>query len=61
MNELLESMESLLRRSLAEEIEIVFDLAPDLRKCLSDPGQLEQAILNMAINARDAMSRGGRL
>jgi PAS domain S-box-containing protein len=61
VNELLESMESLLRRSLAEEIEIVFDLAPDLRKCLIDPGQLEQAILNMAINARDAMSRGGRL
>ncbi|MBT4396353.1 MAG: hybrid sensor histidine kinase/response regulator, partial [Acidiferrobacteraceae bacterium] len=51
----------LLRRSLTEEIEIEFNMASDLITCLADPGQLEQAVLNLAINARDAMPEGGRL
>ncbi|MBT4689185.1 MAG: PAS domain S-box protein [Rhodospirillaceae bacterium] len=60
-NAVLEGAEHLLRRSLTEEIEIEFNMASDLITCLADPGQLEQAVLNLAINARDAMPEGGRL
>lgn len=60
-NELLNNMQTLLHRSLAEEIVVAFSLAPKLAPCIADPGQLEQAILNLAINARDAMPNGGRL
>jgi PAS domain S-box-containing protein len=60
-NELLRDMQPILRRSLAEEIVVEFALAQDLASCIADSGQLEQAILNLAINGRDAMSEGGRL
>ncbi len=61
VNELLGNMLELLRRSLAEEIEIEFAPGAGLWSCLVDPGQLEQTVLNLAINARDAMPDGGRL
>lgn len=51
----------LLRRSLGEEIEITTAIAPDLWSVRADPGQVEAALLNMALNARDAMPEGGRL
>jgi len=60
-NELLRDMSPLIKRSLIEDIDVVFDLADELNQCRIDPGQLEQAILNLSINARDAMSQGGRL
>ncbi len=60
-NELLRGIESLIKRSLVEDIEVSFDLAPDLPLCLADPRQLEQAILNLSINARDAMPQGGAI
>jgi signal transduction histidine kinase len=60
-NELLRGMQPLIKRSLVEDIDIEFIYATELSQCYVDPGQLEQAILNLSINARDAMPRGGRL
>jgi CheY-like chemotaxis protein len=54
-------MEDLLRRTMGERIAIVLNLADDLAPTLCDPNQLESAILNLAINARDAMPDGGQL
>jgi PAS domain S-box-containing protein len=60
-NELISAMEPLLQRTLGETIRLELDLAPDLALTLCDPNQLDSAILNLAINARDAMPNGGRL
>ncbi|MBT7667354.1 MAG: PAS domain S-box protein, partial [Rhodospirillaceae bacterium] len=60
-NALLRGMQPLIMRSLVEDVEVTFALASDLYNCQVDPGQLEQAILNLAINARDAMPQGGNL
>jgi PAS domain S-box-containing protein len=60
-NPLIASMEDLLRRTLGEQIELDLILAPDLRPTLCDPHQLENAVLNLAINGRDAMPAGGTL
>jgi len=60
-NQLIRGVEDLLRRTLSEQVELVTELTPDLWPTLSDPNQLENAILNLAINARDAMPNGGRL
>ena len=54
-------MQRMLWRTLREDIEIRIALAPDLWPAFADPGQLESAILNLAINARDAMPNGGGL
>ena len=51
----------LLRRSLGETIEVTTSLAPDLCAVRVDPSEIENAVLNLAINARDAMPNGGRL
>ncbi|HET6469217.1 MAG TPA: PAS domain-containing protein, partial [Geminicoccaceae bacterium] len=59
LNELITSMVDLLKRSLGERVEIRTVLADGLWAAQADPGQLENAILNLAINARDAMPRGG--
>jgi nitrogen-specific signal transduction histidine kinase/CheY-like chemotaxis protein len=58
---LLEGMGDLLRRTLEETVGIEFMGSDDLWMCEVDPNQLENAILNLAINARDAMPDGGRL
>lgn len=60
-NPLLASMEDLLRQTMGERIQLEFELAADLWPTLCDPNQLESAVLNLSINARDAMSAGGRL
>lgn len=60
-NGLVSSMTELLRRSLAENIEIETVLAGGIWKTVVDQGQLENALLNLAINARDAMPEGGKL
>jgi PAS domain S-box-containing protein len=60
-NGLVKGMEKLLRRMLSETISIRTMLEPDLWTAYADPGQLENAILNLAINARDAMPDGGTL
>jgi len=58
---LVTGMTSLLRRSLGENIEIQVEESAELWPALVDPGQLENALLNLSINARDAMPEGGRL
>jgi PAS domain S-box-containing protein len=60
-NPLVSSMEDLLRRTLGERIELELALAEDPWPTMCDPNQLESAILNLVINARDAMPDGGRL
>ncbi len=54
-------MSSLLERTLGETIEVVTDRSSDLWPVLADPGQVENVLLNLAINARDAMPEGGKL
>ena len=58
---LIGGMRDLLARSLGPGIEVVTDFAPDVPPALADANQLEMAILNLAVNARDAMNGQGRL
>jgi PAS domain S-box-containing protein len=60
-NPLISSMEDLLRRTLGEQVALELVLAGGLWLTLCDPNQLENAILNLCINARDAMPAGGKL
>jgi PAS domain S-box-containing protein len=61
LNEHVLGMMDLLRRTLGEAITIASSLTPMLWLVKSDPGEIENAVLNLAINARDAMPQGGRL
>jgi PAS domain S-box-containing protein len=61
LNEILADMNKLLCRIIGEHIELVTDLAPNLGPVKVDKGQIEQVIMNLAVNAYDAMPKGGRL
>jgi PAS domain S-box-containing protein len=61
LNALVREMDRMLRRVLGEEIELCVNLDPQLKAVSADAGQIEQVILNMAVNARDAMPGGGNL
>jgi len=61
LNAQVSQMQSMLRRLIGEHIALVTDLAPDLGPVRADPGQLQQVILNLAVNARDSMGDGGTL
>src|SRR6184192_1721932 len=58
---ILAGTEKLLRRLIGADVHLAMPLAPDLGAVKADPGQLEQIIINLAVNARDAMPGGGRL
>jgi len=61
LNIAIRRMEHILRRTIGEQIELVISLAANLPMIVADPGQIEQIVLNLAINARDAMPTGGIL
>jgi len=61
LNTVLTDTDKMLRRIIGEDLELATILEPELGKVNIDPGQVEQVIMNLAINARDAMPEGGKL
>ena len=61
LNDILTGLEKMLQRLIGEDIRFVTVKAPDLRPVSMDPGQLEQVVMNLVVNGRDAMPRGGSL
>ena len=61
LNTLLRDLEKMLRRIIGEDVDLVTAWAEDLGRVKTDPGQIEQVIMNLAVNARDAMPEGGKL
>jgi CheY-like chemotaxis protein len=61
LNDLLRNLDKMLHRVIGEDIELATILEENLGRVETDPGQIEQVIMNLAVNARDAMSKGGKL
>jgi PAS domain S-box-containing protein len=61
LNAVVRDLEPLLRRSIGEDIELVCVLEPDLLPVKADPSQIDQVLMNLVVNARDAMTGGGRI
>jgi len=61
LNRVIDDMRNMLQRLIGEDIELSATLAPNLGHIKIDPGHIEQILMNLSVNARDAMPRGGRL
>jgi signal transduction histidine kinase/CheY-like chemotaxis protein len=61
LNDAVRDMQGILRRLIGEDVELLVSLAPGRLPVHADPTQLQQVIMNLAVNARDALPRGGRL
>ncbi len=61
LNQVVRDMDRMLRRVIGEDVELAHALEPRADRVRADPGQLEQVIMNLAVNARDAMPHGGKL
>jgi CheY-like chemotaxis protein len=61
LNAVVEGLQKILRRVIGEDVELAAALAPDLGAVKADVGQLEQVLMNLTVNARDAMPTGGKL
>ena len=61
LNQIVEGLKSMLERLLGEDVELTFRRGQDLGRIRADPTQIEQILMNLAVNARDAMPGGGRL
>jgi PAS domain S-box-containing protein len=61
VNEIVQHMDRLFQRVIGEDLQLVNELDPRLWNCRLDPGQFEQVVLNLLVNARDAMPKGGRV
>src|SRR5438477_33202 len=61
LNTVVANLDTMLRRLIGEDVQLVTELAPHLPTIQADPSQLEQVILNLIVNSRDAMPHGGRV
>ncbi len=61
LNDLVDGLKTMLARLIGEDVEMTFTPSPELLSVSVDPSQFEQVLVNLAVNARDAMPRGGRL